>query len=112
MATVEEMKAASVAKMGEALGSLYHALWQSLAHLYGNWNEYVVLFGTRPSRIDLMNRAAPTFFGMLQNELWNLTILHMARITDSPRSVGRPNLSIRALPELIADTALKPEVER
>jgi hypothetical protein len=111
MATVEEMKATSVAKMGENLGGLYHALWQSLAQLYANWNEYVVLFGTKSSRIDLMNRAAPSFFGMLQNELWNLTLLHMARLTDSPRSVGRPNLSIRALPQLITDSALKTEVE-
>jgi hypothetical protein len=111
MATAEEMKAASVGKMGEALGGLYHALWQSLAHLYGNWNEYAELFGTKPSRIGLMNRAASSFFGMLQNELWNLTLLHMARLTDSPRSVGRPNLSIRALPDLITDATLKAEVE-
>src|SRR5262249_3497991 len=80
-------------------------------HLYGNWNEYVELFGTKPSRIDLMNWAAGSFFGMLQNELWNVTLLHMARLTDSPRFVGRPNLSIHALPELIADGTLRTKVE-
>ena len=58
-----------------------------------------------------MNRAAASFFGMLQNELWSLTLLHMARLTDSPRSMGRANLSIRALPELITDAGLKAKVE-
>jgi len=60
--TAEEAKKANIAKMGEPLGALYSALWQALATIHFHWQEYVELFGTKPERINLLNRAAPTFF--------------------------------------------------
>jgi hypothetical protein len=62
MATAEEAKKTNVEKMGAQLGVHYSALWQEVALLYRNWGEYSALFGTKPSRIELMNRAAPYFF--------------------------------------------------
>nr|WP_233475441.1 hypothetical protein [Bradyrhizobium brasilense] len=96
--------------MGEALGSQYSALWQELSVLYLYWAEYKELFGTKPSRIDLLNQAAPAFFHMLQEELWDNRLMHLARITDSPKSVGKDNLTIRNLPGLIDDAPLKAKV--
>ena len=49
--------------MGEPLGKLYHALSNELAWHCLKWGEYVELVGTKPSRIDLLNRAAGGFFG-------------------------------------------------
>jgi hypothetical protein len=60
------------------------------------WGEYVELFGTKPSRIDLRNRAAGGFFRVVQDGLWEDVLLHVARLTDAPRSGGRANLTIRA----------------
>lgn len=110
-----ETKAGNIDAMGGALGALYSELWQSLALIYSYWNEYVVLFGTKPQRIEILNRTAPFFFRMLQDELWEVSLLHLARLTDPPTSIGkggRTNLTIQALPELIADQTLKDEVLR
>jgi len=68
--TAEEAKAANIATMGESLGALYSALWQAVATIHFYWKEYVELFGTKPERLGLLNRAAPAFFRMLQDELW------------------------------------------
>jgi hypothetical protein len=98
--------------MGEALGRLHHALSNELAWLYLKWGEYVELFGTKPSRIDLVNRAAGGFFRVVQDGLWEDALLHITRLTDAPRSAGRTNLTIRALPPLITRAEILPVVER
>jgi hypothetical protein len=96
--------------MGEDLGQLYSALWQSVSGTHKFWNEYVVLFGTSPERIDVLNQTAPGFFRMVQDEFWDSTMLHLARLTDAANSLGkkdRSNLTILALAELISDQTLK-----
>lgn len=108
--TAEESKDANVIAMGEELGLLYSALWQQIASLHLKWAEYVVLFGTKESRVKLLNAAAGQFFRVVQDTLWEDTVLHIARLTDSPASVGRPNLSIRRLPGLIDDLPTKLDV--
>ena len=113
--TAEEAKKANIEKMGEPLGTLFSALWQEVAMLHVRWKEYVALFGTKPERIDLLNRAAPHFFRMLQDELWESTLLSLARLTDPSNSQGNPdrsNLTINALPALIADVKLKGDVNK
>ena len=67
--TAKETKNEHTEKMGKELGEQFSQLWQELTHLYANWNEYVVLFGTKPERIKLLNEARPSFFRMLQDEL-------------------------------------------
>ena len=113
--TAEDAKKANISKMGEPLGTLYSALWQAVATIHFHWKEYVELFGTKPERIGLLNRAAPTFFRMLQDELWESSLLHLARLTDPATSQGkadRSNLTIQALPALISDAKLKDEVSK
>jgi len=105
--TAEEARNEYIAIMGEDLGRVFHALWQEVAWLQTKWGEYVCLFGTKPSRIDIMNRAAPLFFRIVQDSLWEETILYIARLTDPPRTAGRDNLTIQRLPELIDEPELK-----
>jgi hypothetical protein len=101
--SAEEQEKANIAAMGEELGTLYSALWQELAIGYLYWLEYVDLFGTKRSRIDMLNQAAPMFFRMIQDELWGMTLLNLARMTDPAISRGRrgkkdkPNLSRTSL---------------
>jgi hypothetical protein len=59
----------------------------------------------------LLNDAAPEFFRIVQDTLWEDVLLHIARLTDSPQSVGQSNLSIRRLPESIHHAATKAIVE-
>jgi hypothetical protein len=101
--TAEEAKLENIKRMGEPLGKLYSALWQEVSRLNFKWVEYVELFGTKPSRIELLNKAAPAFFRIVQDSLWEDTIIHIARLTDPPKSVGKENLTVQALPPLIAD---------
>ena len=110
--TAEESRAHYIERMGEPLGGVYSCLWQELAWLYSKWNEFKTLFGTKRSRIDLLNNAAPHFFRVIQDSLWEDTILHIARLTDPPKSVGKDNLSVQLLPALVSDTTLSAELER
>src|SRR5437868_4579391 len=80
--TADEAKTEYISKMGSDLGEVYHHLWQEVAFVHRKWNEHVELFGMKPSRIDLMNEAAPAFFRMIQDSLWEDTLLHIARLTD------------------------------
>ena len=108
--TAEEVKQHHINVMGEDLGSLYHTLWNELAWLYSKWEEYVELFGTKPSRIELINRVAGHFFRIVQDFLWEDSLLHIARLTDPPRSAGKENLTIRKLSHLIEEETLKEQV--
>jgi hypothetical protein len=113
--TAEEAKKATVAKMGEPLGELFSALWQDVAIIFVYWKEYVELFGTKPARIALLNQAAPAFFHMLQDQLWEMSLLHLARLTDPANSMGNPdksNLTVQGLPALVDDARLKAEVTK
>lgn len=104
--TPEQVKKEYIAIMGEPLGKLFNALWQEVAWLYTKWDEYVALYGTKPSRIDLMNKSAPIFFRIVQDSLWEVTLLHIARLIDPPKSAGKENLSIKRLPLLVSDQYL------
>jgi hypothetical protein len=110
--TAEEVKQHHLDSMGEELGGLYHALWNELAWLHSKWKEYADLFGTKPSRIELINKAAGHFFRVVQDSLWEGTILHIARLTDPPKSAGKENLTIQKLPNLIKDEKTRENVLR
>jgi hypothetical protein len=101
-----EAKKQYIEKMGDALGTRFYALWQEITLLHINWKEYAELFGTSEKRIERLNQAAPAFFRMIQDELWNATLLHIARLVDSPKTSGQANLTIRNLTDLV-DVELK-----
>lgn len=110
--TAEEVRQHHIEVMGEELGSLYNALWNELAWLYLKWGEYVELFGTKPSRIELINKVAWHFFRIVEDSLWEGSLLHIARLTDPPKSVGKENLTILRLPDLITDERLKERLSK
>jgi len=101
--TASEAKAANVALMGEALGVVYSELWQEVAWIHNNWAHYQELFGTKSSRIDLLNAVAPSFFRTVQDSLFEAVLLHLARLTDPAQSFRKSNLSLLRLAELAAD---------
>lgn len=112
--TADESKVEYVQLMGETLGKVFHALWQEVAWLYTKWGEYEALYGTKESRIELMNRSAPRLFRIIQDSLWEETLLHIARLTDPPetgKKEKRENLSIQRLHLLAPDESLKQTLE-
>jgi len=108
--TANEIEQRNIAAMGEPLGKQYTVMFQEVAALNLYWKEFLELFGTNDKRIDRLNRAAPGFFRMLQEQQFETNMLHMARITDSPKSVGKANLTIRSLPDLVTDQGLKQQL--
>lgn len=106
----EEVERQFVDAMGPALGTLFCGLWNECAWLHLKWNEYLVLFGTKPERIELLNAAAGSFFRVVQDSLWDDVLLHICRLTDPPKSAGKDTLTLRRLPALVAAEIL-PSVE-
>jgi hypothetical protein len=105
--TAEELEKRNIEALGETLGKQYTALNTEVTLLHLYWKEYLELFGTNQKRVDRMNQAAPGFFRMLQSELLQTNILHLARLTDPPKSAGKDNLTLRNLPALVDEINLK-----
>jgi hypothetical protein len=101
--------------MGAELGAVYSELWQEVARLHIKWDEYVELFGTKESRVELLNEAAPHFFGTIQSTLWDAVLLHIARLTDPAQSRAkgglRQNLTVRRMTPLIANPQARQDME-
>lgn len=110
--TGDEMKQRNIDTMGEALGTQYTAIFHEFAALNLYWKEFIELFGTNDKRIARMNQSAPGFFQMLKEQQFETNMSHLARLTDSPKSVGKDNLTIRNLPELVNDQGLKDELNK
>ncbi|MFB3917100.1 MAG: hypothetical protein ACE14M_10250 [Terriglobales bacterium] len=91
-----------VAGMGSELGNVFFRLRNECVMLHWKWEEFVALFGTRPERIELLNRAAGAFFWVVQDTLWDDVLLRIARLTDPPQSRGKYNLTLARLTELVA----------
>lgn len=108
--TADESRLRNIGAMGENVGAIYSQLWQELAWLYRIWAEYVALFGMKESRVTLLNDAAPAFTRIVQDSLWEGVILHIARLTDPPKSMGKPNLSIRTLEDAVMDPVLRAKI--
>ena len=97
--------------MGPELGREFYHLWNECAWLHMNWQEYVILFGTKDSRLELLNSAAGAFFRIVHDTLWEATLLHLCRLTDPPRSGGKENLTLQRLPSLAAEK-IRPSVQQ
>ncbi len=105
-----EVKQEHLSKLGPILGTHYNALYNEVAWLHVRWKQYKDLFGTSPSRIAILNQAAGLFFRFVQDGLWEDTLLHLTRLTDPPKSMGKENLTLQALPPLIKDTEFHEEI--
>jgi hypothetical protein len=109
--TAEQARARSVQAMGLELGETYEALWQEIVWLHSKWAEYAALYGTKESRVSLLNKAAPRFARLIQDTLWEDVVLHIARLTDPPKSAGKHNLTVRSMATHIGDSATRAKVE-
>lgn len=108
--TAEEVRSAYIEKMGQELGELFHAASEELTEVHWRWNQYRILFGEKPSRIDLLNEAAPFFFRIIHDVLFEDTMLAIARLVGPIKSAGKPNLSIERFLPLLSDPKLQHEV--
>jgi hypothetical protein len=97
--------------MGAELGGVFYALWNEVAWSHAKWKEYRSLFGTSAAEIEILNRTAPYFFRIVQDGLWEDTLLHLCRLTDPPATGKRQNLTVRRVPNLIQRDDLRVQVQ-
>jgi len=107
----QEVKQQYLDAMGPDLGPLFYRFWNECASLYWKWGEYLVLFGTDPARVEILNAAAGKFFRIVQDTVWEGILLHIARLVDRPETFGHPNLTLQRLPGLV-DSAIKTKTEQ
>ena len=96
----DEILADYLKKMGSELGPIFHALSSELSLVHWRWSQYRILFGETPSRIELLNDCAPFFFRIVQDALFEETLLGIAWLIGPPISGYRPTMTIQRLPPL------------
>jgi hypothetical protein len=106
----DEMQQRNIIVMGEELGKQYTMLFREVTALHLYWKELLELFGTNDKRIDRLNRSAPGFFRMLQEQQFETNMMHIARLTGSSRSAGKDNLTLLNLPKLVTNPGLKAQL--
>lgn len=102
----EEILAHYVQTMGEPLGTAFWHLNQRVLELHLVWEQYTQLFGESEETVHLLNKTAGLFFMIVQDGLWDSVLLGVSKLTDPAQTGKNKNLSIRSLPNLIADGAL------
>jgi hypothetical protein len=107
--TPDEARQQTLAAFPPGVGELFYEISTSVAHLHLNWNNYRSLFGTSPERVELLNWAASSFFGLLDGILLHDIVLAIARLMDPPRYRDRDRASLAHLIEElepVLDTAM------
>jgi hypothetical protein len=110
--SAEEVRAEHLRVLGTEFGQVYHALYNEVCWLYMKWHEYRELYATSPERLELLNNAGPFFFRVVHDVLWDDVLLHLARLTDPPRSSNKSNMTMRRLASVVSDPELALEIER
>src|SRR5690606_4765056 len=109
--SAETTKSQMIEKMGHEFGSMFFVLYNEISWLTFQWIEFKELYGSKESRIELMNEAAPFFFYTVQHVLWYQLLLGGTRLTDPPKSGSNKNITFRAIPQYIKDDDFKSEIE-
>jgi HEPN superfamily AbiU2-like protein len=109
--SAEEVQQEHLAGMGQTLGPVYHVLYEEVVWLHAKWLEYRKLYGHSEPRVDFLNSMARFFFRVLHDVLWDDIVLHIARLTDPPTTVGKENLTLLRLPAVIPDAALAADTQ-
>ena len=103
----DQIKADFIKAMGDELGELHFALWKYTALLFQRWTQFRDLFCVKRERIDLLNRAAPHFFGTTEDALYEAIVLQIARMFDPAKTkvskTVNKNLSLAAIEKIETD---------
>ncbi len=108
--SAEEVRQEMIDKMGVEFGSLFYSLRNELLWLTYRWIEFRELYGTKETRIEILNNSAPFLFYTIQNVLWENLLLGVAKIMDSPISMGKKNITFKSIPSFIKKDAFKEEI--
>jgi hypothetical protein len=80
-----------------SLSSIYEEIDTEVKWIHVKWNVYKQLFDSGQEKIDLINRSAPQFFGIIRQIFFVDVVLSLSRLTDPAESFGHKNLSFELL---------------
>ena len=87
----------------EEIRSLYESLDAEVSFVHAKWKLYRQLYGTSDERIDLLNRTAGYFFGVVQQPLYEDVAISLCRLTDPASGFGgKENRSLEQLVDQLA----------
>lgn len=111
MQTAEEIKIEMINKMGSDFGILTYSLRNEILWLTYLWTEFETLFASKLSRIDIMNESGSTFFFVVQQTFRDGILMGIARLTDPKVTMGKKNLTLKAIPDYLPDTELRGRID-
>jgi AbiU2 len=85
--------------------SLYAPLRDDAMWAHAKWQEWLQLFSSGQGRVDLLNRAALSFFSMMRFVFVHEAIISLSRLTDAPGTGKRSNLTVERLIDFLDDPA-------
>lgn len=97
--------------MGRGLGELFTALDVELTWVFVRWIQFRKLYVVKPSHLETLNRTASFFFWVVQQVLFEDTILGISRLAGPEKSAGKPNLALRRVIALVPDASLRESLE-
>ena len=97
--TAEDILQEQTEAMGEEFGPIYNRLYREIIFIHHKWSEFESLYGQGDDPIKSMNKFAPFFFYIVQNNLFDDVILNICRITDPIKTLGKYNITIQLFPE-------------
>ena len=106
--SAEQVREKHIRDMGPKLGVVYDLLWNEVVWLHAKWIQYRQLYAHSPERVAFLNNVAGHFFGVVQRTLLDDVLLHLARLSDPPKS---NRLTLQRLPKLALDPALGKELK-
>jgi hypothetical protein len=84
----------------DPLKVVFNALNNEISYLHGTWDVFHELFGSEES-VDVLNKVAPGAFRLIRETLRNELLLAVCRITDPKQSMGKQNLTVKQLLDVV-----------
>jgi hypothetical protein len=109
--TPSEIRNNRIKVLGKEFGPLYDSIYNEFVWLSIKWEEYKELYGKKESRIGILNQAAPHFFYMIEQVLWENILLGLCKLTDPPKMRNKKNATSRAIVNFIDNDVLKKNIE-
>jgi hypothetical protein len=88
--------------MPRPVAEVFKPLRSEVIQVHAKWQLFRQLFATDPGRIDLLNRFAPTLFGLLQEIMYDDVVLALFRLTEGAATCGKDNCTLPRLADAVA----------
>lgn len=98
--------------MPETLRPIWEALYNEVLAAHMRWIFFRQLFAESEERINVLNAAASTFFGVIQSILLNDVQLTLSKLADRALTNGKANATLERLVKVMATSSEQPLMEK